>query len=120
MRRTHGRSASSNAYQKGDVFWSPDPSRQRSNPRLWLVLTADSLPYPGQEHVCAALTTSDLPANHELGSAWVRGHDPSKTSYCSPWVLATIKHRVVANPQGEVTTTFADRMIEQCTAYLDP
>ena len=120
MRRTRGRSVSSSAYQKGDVFWAPDPFREGSNPRLWLVLAADSLPYPGQEYVCAALTTSDLPANHEIGSEWVRGRDPSKTSYCSPWVLATIKHRAVANPQGEVSTTFADRMIEECTAYLDP
>lgn len=120
MRSTRGRNVSSNAYRKSDVFWAPDPFRQGSTPRLWLVLAADSLPYPGQEYVCAALTTSDLPANFEIGSEWIRGRDPSKTSYCSPWVLATIKHDAIANPQGEVTTTFADRMIDQCTAYLDP
>lgn len=109
----------SSVYEKGDIFWAPDPFRQGSNPRLWLVLAADSLPYPGQEYICAALTTSDLPDNHEIGSDWLSGNDPTKTSYCSPWVVATIKHRAIVNPQGEVTTAFADRMIAECTAYLD-
>lgn len=109
----------SSAYEKGDVFWAPDPFRQGSNPRLWLVLAADSLPYPGQEYICVALTTSDLPDNHEVGSDWISGDDPTKTSYCSPWVVATVKHRSIANPQGEVTTDFADRMIAECEAYFD-
>lgn len=110
---------SSNAYQPGDVFWAPDPIRGGSNPRLWLVLAADALRYPGEEYICAALTTSDLPDNHKIGDDWLSGRDPSKTSYCSPWVVATIKHRAVANPQGEVTTDFVERMLEECTAYLD-
>lgn len=110
---------SSNAFESGDVFWAPDPFSQDSNPRLWLVLAADSLPYPGQEYVCAALTTSDLPDNFEVGIDWVRGRNPSKTSYCSPWVVATVKHRAVATPQGSVTTGFVDRMIAECTTYLD-
>lgn len=107
-------------YGRGDIVWALDPFRRGSNPRLWLILAADSLPYPGQEYVCAALTTSDLPANHELGDAWVAGRNPEKTSYCSPWVVATVKHRTVAGPQGEVTDTFADAMAEECTSYLDP
>lgn len=116
---TRARLVSSSAYQPGDVFWAPDPFRQGSNPRLWLVLAADSLPYPGEEYICAALTTSDLPNNHEVGDDWIRGRDPSKTSYCSPWVVATIKHRAVATPQGEVTTDFTNRMRAKCMAYLD-
>lgn len=109
----------SNAYEKGDVIWAPDPFREGSNPRLWLILGADSLPYPGREYICVALTTSDLPDNHEVGSDWITGRDPTKTSYCSPWVLATVKHRAIANPQGELTTAFADRMIAESRAYLE-
>jgi hypothetical protein len=105
-------------YQKGDAFWAPDPFRGGSNPRLWLVLAAEQLPYPGQEYICAALTTSDLPANYEVGADWVTGGNPNKTSYCSPWVVATVKHRAVANPQGNITMEFTDRMIERCRAYL--
>jgi len=107
------------AYRKGDVFWAPDPFRQGSNPRLWLVLVAEQLPYPGKEYVCAALTTSDLPANHEVGNAWVTGRTPDKKSYCSPWVIGTVKHRAVASPQGRITAEFTDQIIEQCTAVLD-
>lgn len=107
-------------FNKGDVFWAPDPFRRGSNPRLWLVLAASSLPYPGEEYICTALTTSDLPRNYELGDDWVSGKDPSKTSYCSPWVVATIKHDAVVNPQGQVTESFANEMIAECKRYLDP
>lgn len=109
----------SDAYRRGDVFWAPDPFRGGSSPRLWLVLAAEELPYPGEEYVCAALTTSDLPANHEVGDDWVSGRDPDKTSYCSPWVLATVKHRAVADPQGRITTSFAERMVDERTELLD-
>ncbi len=105
-------------YQKGDVFWAPDPFRQGSNPRLWLVLAADQLPFPGDEYLCAALTTSDLSANHRVGDDWVSGRNPTKPSYCSPWVIGTIKHRAVANPQGELTIAFTDRMIDRCEEFL--
>lgn len=101
------------------MFWAPDPFREGTNPRLWLVLAAQSLPYPGQEYLCAAMTTSDLPDNYEVGDAWVAGNDPTKTSYCSPWVLATIKHRSVAGPQGEVTGKFTRRMSDRAREYLN-
>lgn len=110
----------SDRFWSGDVFWAPDPFREGSNPRLWLVLASEDLPYPGEEYVCAALTTSDLPANVEVGDAWVAGRNPARTSYCSPWVVGTIKHRAVANPQGRVTTDFTERMVEECKAYLGP
>lgn len=106
------------AFETGDVFWAPDPFRTGSNPRLWLVLAAEKLPYPGEEYVCAALTTSDLPANIEVGDGWISGRHPEKRSFCSPWVLATIKHRTVANPQGRLTTEFTNQIIELSTAYL--
>lgn len=111
-------SPGSDAYEAGDVFWAPDPFRDGSNPRLWLVLGADSLPYPGEEYLCAALTTSDLFANHEIGDDWVSGRNSRTSSYCSPWVLATVKHGAVANPQGEVTDAFVDQMREESASYL--
>jgi len=79
-----------------------------------LILAAQNLPYPGEEYVCAALTTSDLPANYEVGNEWETGRNPDKTSYCSPWVVGTIKHRAVTNPQGRISREFTDRMAEQC------
>lgn len=109
----------SDAYREGDVFWAPYPFRRDSNPRLWVVLASENLPYPGEEYICAALTTSDLPANFEVGDDWITGQNPEKTSYCSPWVVGTIKHRAVANPQGKITSTFTDRMIDRCEEFLD-
>lgn len=108
----------SDPYRAGDVFWAPDPFRDGANPRLWLVLASESLPYEGEEYVCAALTTSDLPANVEVGDDWVAGRDPDKTSYCSPWVLTTIKHDAVASPQGRVTDSFVERIAAESVDYV--
>lgn len=108
------------AFERGDVVWAPDPFRSGSNPRLWLVLAAEGLPYPGEEYVCAAFTTSDLPENHAVDDAWVTGRHPERRSYCSPWVLATVKHRAIANPQGRVTAAFTDEMIGRANAFLGP
>lgn len=95
------------------------PLRYRQ--KIWSpVLYADSLPYPGEEYLCAALTTSNLRRNFEVGDDWVSGKDPTKTSYCSPWVVATIKHDAVVNPQGQVTESFADELIAECKQYLGP
>lgn len=106
------------SYERGDVVWAADPFRGGSNPRPWLVLAVDALPYPGEEYICAALTTSDLPANHEVGDAWVAGRNPDTMSYCSPWVVPTVKHGAVVNPQGEVTDAFADAMAGERVSYL--
>ena len=105
-------------YRKGDVFWAPDPFRQGANPRPWLVVAADGLPYPGEEYVCLALTTSDLPDNYLVGDDWVSGGNPDTSSFCSPWVVATVKHDDVVGPQGSVTKTFADRMSKELRRYL--
>jgi len=107
----------SDPYRKGDVLGAGSV-QTRDEPRLWLILAAQNLPYPGEEYVCAALTTSDLPANYEVGDEWETGQNPDKTSYCSPWVVGTIKHRAVANPQGRISREFTDRMVEQCRTFL--
>jgi hypothetical protein len=117
-RLTASASVSETAFRRGDVVWAPDPFRSGPAPRPWLVLAAASIPYPGEEYVCAALTTSDLPQNHQIGDSWVEGRDPDRTSYCSPWVLATIKHDAITAPQGSVTDSFVDRMADRAQQYL--
>lgn len=37
----------------------------------------------------------------------------------SPWVLATVKHRAIANPQGAVTEPFLERVRDASKQYLD-
>jgi len=104
-------------FEAGDVFWAPDPY-SAAGPRPWLVLAADDLPFTGEEYICAALTLSDHEANLKVGEDWVVGGSPDRTSYCSPWVLATIKHDAVANPQGSVTAGFTERVVRDAAEYV--
>ncbi len=81
----------SDRFLAGDVVWAPDPHR----------------------------TGLNLPANIVVTeSDWVAGANPNKLSYCSPWVLATIKHDAVANPQGQVTEEFTRRIVSRSGEYL--
>ena len=109
----------SDRFVAGDVVWAPDPYRTGSNPRPWLVLSADAIPYSGEEYICVGLTLSDLPANIAVTeSDWVAGYNPERLSYCSPWVLATIKHDAIASPQGRVTDEFTQGIVDRSSAYL--
>lgn len=109
---------SDDAFDSGDVFWAPDPYNAGNNPRPWLVLAAD-VPYAGEEYICTGLTLSDLPENVELADEdWVVGNDSDRTSYCSPWVLSTVKHDVVAGPQGRVTEAFTQGIVRRSVGYL--
>lgn len=106
-------------FASGDVFWAPDPYNQGGNPRPWLVLAADHIPYAGEEYICAGLTLSDLPANVAVSADdWVVGNDPERTSYCSPWVLATVKHDAVAGGQGALTDEFTRGIVRRSLDYL--
>lgn len=110
-----------------NVVWAPDPFKSGdrgsdgSNPRPWLVLSADRLPYPDEEAIAVALTTQ----THHPGSfpvpsdGWVRGEPPT-TSYVLPWSVATLKTELhVVGRQGSVTPDFADRVATETIAYLD-
>ncbi|WP_135365197.1 hypothetical protein [Halosimplex halophilum] len=109
----------SDRFAAGDVFWAPDPYNTGGDPRPWLVLAAEAIPYAGEEYLCAGLTLSDLPDNVEITDEdWVVGSDPERTSYCSPWVLVTVKHDAVASAQGAVTDAFTRRIVERSVAYL--
>lgn len=105
-------------FAAGDVVWAPDPFNPGSDPRPWLVLVADGLPYAGEEYVCAGLTLSDLEENVRVQpSAWDAGA-PDRTSYCSPWVLATVKHDRIADPQGRLSDEFTERIVGRAVGYL--
>ncbi|AEM59442.1 hypothetical protein HISP_19720 (plasmid) [Haloarcula hispanica N601] len=105
-------------YSSGDVFWAPDPYNRGNNPRPWLVLTADALPFSGEEYICAGLTLSDLQDNIAIGDNWLAGGNPDRESYCSPWVLATVKHDAVSNPQGRVVPEFTATVTRQSAEYI--
>lgn len=50
---------------RSDVVWAPDPFKDGgSNPRPWIVVAADTLPYPDAECIGVALSTQ----SHHPGS----------------------------------------------------
>jgi hypothetical protein len=110
--------SNSERYQKQEVFWAPDPFKQNDNPRPWLVIAEETLPYPGEEYICLSLTRSNLPENHRVGDSWISGRNPDVESFCSPWVIATIKQDDIEAPQGKVAEEFTSRMVEECRKYL--
>ncbi len=106
--------------ERGDVVFAPDPFKPSDNPRPWLILSADPMPFPG-EFLCAALTHSEYPANYEVQDEhWVKGGlPPDEGAYCSPWLLATIKSGQIRFRQGRLTEGFTDEMTQDALDYLD-
>lgn len=107
---------------EGEVVWAPDPFKSTGgNPRPWLVVAADSLPYSDEESIAVAFTTQ----SHHSGSlrvpsnAWVRG-EPGTQSFVLPWTLATLKDDIhIAGVQGTITEAFRDRVTAATLSYFD-
>lgn len=105
----------------GTVVWAPDPFKSSGgNPRPWLILSTDRLPYPDEESIGVAFTTQ----SHHPGSvavpstAWVRG-EPRQKGHVLPWTVATLKHDLhVVGRQGTVTDVFTDRIRRATISYL--
>lgn len=106
--------------ERGDVIFAPDPFKSSGNPRPWVVLSAEPMPFPG-EFLCAAVTSSDYAMNHELRAEhWSEGgQPPDEASYCSPWLLSTIKSGDVRFRQGSLTGQFTDELTRDAVRYLD-
>ena len=67
----------------GTVVWAADPfNANTKNPRPWLVVSGERMPYPDEESIAVAFTTQ----SHHTGSivvpheAWIRG-EPGQQSY---------------------------------------
>jgi len=108
---------------RGDVVWAPDPFKSDAgNPRPWLILAADRLPYADEESIAVAFTTqSHHPESFAVPSdAWVRG-EPGTESYVLPWSVATLKEDLhVVGTQGTVAEAFVERVVTALISYLDP
>lgn len=106
---------------RGEVAWAPDPFKEGAeNPRPWLAIAADALPYPDDESIGVACTTqSHHPGTFQISSAaWRRG-EPDARSYVLPWAVATLKDELhVVGVQGEVTPEFTERVTDATIGYL--
>jgi len=107
---------------RGIVVWAPDPFKTDSgNPRPWLVVSGERMPYPDKESIAVAFTTqSHHPGSFAVpGEAWIRG-EPGQKSFVLPWTLATLKDDLhVVGRQGSVTNEFTEQVTSAVISYLD-
>jgi mRNA-degrading endonuclease toxin of MazEF toxin-antitoxin module len=108
---------------RGEVVWAPDPFKSGDgNPRPWLVVSAERLPYRNEESIAVAFTTQSHHSDSLVvpSEAWVRG-EPDTQSHVLPWSVATLKDEIhVVGVQGTVTAEFTKRVANVLIAYLDP
>ena len=106
---------------RSTVVWAPDPfNTDASNPRPWLLVSDETMPYSGNEAIAVAFTTrSHHPGSVAVPSeAWLRG-EPSQQSYVLPWTVATLKDDLhIVGTQGTVTETFTDEIVTATRSYL--
>lgn len=106
---------------RGTVVWAPDPfAADGGNPRPWLVISDETMPYSDAESIAVAFTTQ----SHHPGSvtvpseAWVRG-EPAQQSYVLPWTVATLKDELhIVGTQGTVTETFTTDIAAAMRSYV--
>jgi mRNA-degrading endonuclease toxin of MazEF toxin-antitoxin module len=107
---------------RGAVVWAPDPFKtDAGNPRPWMVVSSERMPYPEEESIAVAFTTQ----SHHAGSfavpseAWVRG-EPGQQSHVLPWTVATLKDDLhVVGRQGAVTDEFTEQVTAATISYLN-
>jgi mRNA-degrading endonuclease toxin of MazEF toxin-antitoxin module len=106
----------------GTVIWTPDPFKtDAGNPRPWLIVSGERMPYPDEELIAVAFSTQ----SHHAGSftvpseAWIQG-EPGQQSFVLPWTVATLKDDLhVVGRQGSVTDEFTERVTAATITYLD-
>jgi len=107
---------------RGTVVWAPDPFKtDGGNPRPWLVVSGERMPYPDEESIAVAFTTqSHHPGSFAVSSnAWVHG-EPGQQRYVLPRTVATLKDDLhVVGRQGSVTDEFTDQVATATISYLD-
>lgn len=78
------------------------------------------MPFSG-DFLCVAVTHSEYAINYELRDEhWGEGGQPSdEQSYCSPWLLNTIKSGEMQYRQGSLIEQFTEKITRDAVQYLD-
>ena len=107
-------------YSRRDLVWAHDPFKSTGSPRPWLIIAFETMPFPG-DLLAVACTRSEYPSlNHKLESRhFESGNKPDQTTYCSPWLLATVKPGLIRNKQGTLTNAFTDAIARDAKSFID-
>ena len=101
----------------GEVWWGPAPHKSGPAYRPWGIVSDAEHPFSQTEYIALAMTTQHHTDGIEVAdSAWVRGGS-NKTSYISPWYVATIKYSDFDRQQGELEAGIVVDAVEDLHRY---
>lgn len=108
------------AYSRRDLVWALDPFKSTGSPRSWLIIADETMPFLG-DLLAVACTWSEYPSlNRKLEPRhFESGNKPDQTTYCSPWLLATIKPGLIRNKQGTLTDSFTETIARDSKSFID-
>lgn len=106
-------------FTRGDLVFAPDPFKSGANPRPWLIVSDDEMPFPG-DLLCVACTRSEYPVNYEItADVFESGTKPDVATYCSPWLLATLEPGILQFKQGTLMEAFTNKIATDVLQYID-
>lgn len=104
-------------YGRGEVWWGPAPQKRTPSYRPWLIVSDRSHPFSHTGCICLGLTTTQHADGLEVTPGeWERG-GAEKTSYISPWYVATIKQRDFDRQQGELPERIVTAAVDSLHLY---
>lgn len=104
---------------RGDVVRSSDPfelGTDRQPP--WLVVSNDSHPSAGEQHVAVAVSTKEYDDSLPLhDDGWTTGGVPQQSAV-SPWAVHSPRSEDLVAWQGRVTGAFVADVVDSLQTYL--
>lgn len=88
--------------------------------RPWVVVSNDRHPFDHEECVVAAVTTTERDGAVSLDDADFTTGGVPRTSYVSPWFLATRKRAGLGELQGNLTDETFQKIYEETVRFLRP
>lgn len=106
--------------ERGDVVRSSDPFKLGDDKqRPWLIVSNDSHPFSGEQHIAVAISTKEYDDSVPLSAnVWELGGVPRQSSV-SPWAVHSPRHEDFVAWQGRVTVSFVDSVVEAVETYLE-
>ena len=104
-------------YPQGAIVAADDPFG--NNPeRPYLIVSNDTVPFPNQECIAVAITTTERdPAIELTPNRLEQGRLPRK-SFVSPWTVVPLKHWMISKQPALATKSTVDTVRKRIDSYL--